>query len=129
MTIRYFALGGAAALALGTLALGVSQAATTGTTVRAAPAPVRNATTPVAKVSNPMTVLAQLPVQDSQGTVIGSVQTVVTGSDGHALVITVKEKSNKTVSIEATRLGFDPARRLLVANLTPAELKALPRFS
>lgn len=128
MTIRYLALGGAAAIALGTLALGASSAATTTTVTQAAPAPAR-VMTPVNKVSNPMTVLAKLPVQTAQGQLIGSVETVVTGSDGHVLVITVKEKTNKTVNIEAGKLGFDAAHRLLVANLTPAELKALPRMT
>ena len=130
MTIRYLALGGAAAaIALGALALDASSAATTTTTTQAVtPAPAR-ATTPVNKVANPMTVLAKLPVQTAQGQMIGAVETVVTGSDGHALVISIKEKTNKLISIEAAKLGFDPTHRLIVANLTAADLKALPRQS
>lgn len=130
MTIRHIAFGSAAAIALGTLALNVSLAApaTTTAVTQAAPAPAR-VTTPVNKVSNPMTVLAKLPVHTAQGQLIGSVALVVTGSDGHALAVTVTEKSNKTISLQADKLGFDAAHRVIVANLTPAELKALPRFS
>jgi hypothetical protein len=128
MTIRYLALGGGAAIALGALALDASSAATTASTTQMAPAPVR-ATTPVSKVNNPMAVLAKLPVQTAQGVLIGSVETVVTGSDGHALVLTVTDKSHKVVGIQADKLGFDATRRVLVANRTPAEVKALPRMS
>jgi len=124
MTIRNLPFAAAVAAIVGTLSPSVFLAETA--TARAAPT---SAVTPVNKIDHPAIVLARLPVHTAEGQLIGVVETIVTGSDGHALVVTVINRLNKTVGIQADKLGFDAGRRLLVANLTPAEVNALPHLT
>lgn len=95
------------------------------------PAVAAVATTPLDKVNNPTTALARLQVESREGRAVGPVVDIITRSDGKALIVTVDASSlaggkHHWVGIQATRLGLDQNRRILVASLTTAEIKALP---
>ncbi len=90
-----------------------------------APAPAAGAT--------PLKSLASLPalnnaaVQASDGTAIGTVKDVVTGSDGKPSIVDVALADNsKTVALSAGELSYDASRNLLVASLSNEEIKSLP---
>ena len=130
MTFKHLTLGGAAAIALGAMALSVpatsaTPATTTTTTTRAPAAQV----TPLSQVANANAVLNKLRVENVQGEVVGTVSLVITQSDGKALALSVDASpmlgAGKTVSIQANKAGLDQGRHVLVVALTKAELKAL----
>ena len=128
MTLRNLTFGGAV-VALAAIALpygAVSAPATPAAT--AAPA---RATLPLHRITNPGAVLVKLTVVNKDGVKIGTVIDVVTQSDGKAISLTVDTSplyggKRHWVGINATQIGLDQSRRILVANLTSAQIKALP---
>jgi hypothetical protein len=129
MTLRHLTLGGAAAIALGGLVLsGLANAAPQPAAIATAPA---RATLSLDKINRPGPALTKLAVVDARGTNIGTVVDVVTRSDGKAISLTVDTSGlhggkRHWVGINATQLGLDQTRRVLVTNLTSAQVKALP---
>jgi hypothetical protein len=139
MTLRYLALGGAAAIALGAYTLNADSAvpaATTGHTLghtMTAPAPARQTVT-LDTVDNAVTALAKLRVENTAGEAVGTVTDVLTRADGKALAVSIDAGAflgmhHRLVSIEAGKLGLDRGRHVLVVSLTKAEIKALPSLS
>ncbi len=132
MTLRYLIVGGATAIALGAFALtqvSTETATAAPATTRVASAPAA-ATMPLDKIAKPTQALMRLAVLDTRGKPVGTVTDVVTRSDGKALAVTVDASRyfgrHKVVGIQAEKVGLDRAHRVLITNMTPAELKALP---
>lgn len=135
MTLRYLALGGAAAIALGAYTLNADSAVPAATTTHTvtAPAPARQTVT-LDKVDNAATALAKLRVENAAGEAVGTVTDVLTRADGKALVVSIDAGAflgvrHRVVGVEAGKLGLDRGRHVLVVNLTKAEIKALPSLS
>ena len=82
---------------------------------------------PLSQVSDPSTTLASATVQDSSGQSVGQVQSVKTTTAGKASSVAVTlTSSNKTVSIRASRLRYDPSSKTLKASLTSSQISSLP---
>jgi hypothetical protein len=129
MILRHLTLGGAAAIALGGLVL--TSAAVSAPQPAATTAAPARATLPLDRVSQPAQTLTKLVVLDAQGANVGTVIDVVTQSDGKAISLTVDTSKlhggkRHWVGINAASVGLDQQRRVLVTNLTSAQIKAMP---
>jgi sporulation protein YlmC with PRC-barrel domain len=137
MTLRHIAFGGAAAVALGAFAFSAQSATpartTTTTTVRqGAPAAVTAPVTmPLDKVAAAS--LAKLRVVNPAGETVGTVVDVVTQADGKAIALTVDASAylgaHRWVGINANRVALDRAHNVLIANMSKAEIRALPNLA
>lgn len=99
----------------------------------AAPAATKTgATEPVNRLSNPKATLVSAKVKDSTGHAVGKVKGVMTGKSGKAMKIDVALLARtgaaaKNVSIRASELRYDPASHTVMAELTSAEIRAMPK--
>jgi hypothetical protein len=94
-----------------------------------ADSPSANAT-PVTALSDAKTRLASATVKDSQGTAVGRVQSVETGSGGMVQAVRVALGSGKqTVSIPASSLSYDSVNVTVRASMTRTEIDSLPKSS
>ena len=105
-----------------------------GTQQTAAMTPTAPATTAMASPLKSLTAvppaLGSATVQSSAGTVVGSVQKILTGSDGKPSMVNVALSSNqKVVAISADELNYDASRNILVATLTAEQIMSLPAAS
>jgi hypothetical protein len=128
MTLRNLTFGGAV-IALAAIALPYG-AVSAPATPAAAVAPAR-ATLPLNKIDRPGPMLTKLMVVNRDGVNVGTVVDVVTQSDGKAVSLTVDTSplyggKRHWVGINAAQMGLDQTRRIVVANLTSAQIKALP---
>jgi hypothetical protein len=74
--------------------------------------------------------LGSATVQSNSGSVVGSVQKVLTGSDGKPSMVNVALSSNqKIVAISADELNYDASRNILVATLSAEQIMSLPAAS
>jgi hypothetical protein len=128
MTLRNLTFG-SAVVALAAIALPYGAVSAARPAAPAAVAPVR-ATVAIDKITNPGATLTKLTVVNKDGVKVGTVVDVVTRSDGKAISLTVDTTplhgKRHWVGINATQIGLDQSRRILVANLTSAQIKALP---
>ncbi|MFZ1991526.1 MAG: hypothetical protein WAW96_17355 [Alphaproteobacteria bacterium] len=99
-------------------------AGTTAATVPAASASA--AGTAITDVKNPRTALKSASVEASDGTKVGKVSKVHVDSTGQAQSIDVKVGA-KTVSLPAAQATFDESNKIVVAQLTADDIKALPK--
>lgn len=127
MTLRNLTFGGAAVLALATLTFTHAAVSAPATPVR-----VAVATQPALsldKVTNPAA-LVKMRVENSEGA-FGTVVDVVMRSDGKPVAVTIDTSplyggKRHWIGIDATKLGYDQNRRVLVSSMTNIEIKALP---
>jgi hypothetical protein len=95
------------------------------------------ASTSMTAAGAPLTSLTAMPaaiasatVQSNSGAVVGSVQKVLTGTDGKPSMVNVALTSNKKiVAISADELNYDASRNVLVASLTAEQIMSLPATS
>jgi hypothetical protein len=106
---------------------------TTPMTPGAQKAPMANqsaSATPVTSLSDAKSKLASATVKDSQGTSIGQVKSVETGSGGMVQSVRVAlSKGKRTVAIPASSLSFDSTSGTVQASMTQSEINALPKSS
>jgi hypothetical protein len=117
--------------ALNAQALENARGATAGQMAAAAPTA---ATASMSAAGSPLSSLTAMPaaissatVQSNSGAVVGSVQKVLTSSDGKPSMVNVALMSNKKiVAISADELNYDASRNILVASLTAEQIMSLP---
>lgn len=74
--------------------------------------------------------LGSATVQSNAGTVVGSVQKILTSADGKPSMVNVALSGNqKIVAISADELNYDASRNVLVATLTAEQIMSLPAAS
>lgn len=102
-----------------------------GQTAMAPAAPTMTASaSPLKSMTAVPPALGSATVQSSTGTVVGSVQKVLTGSDGKPSMVNVALTGNqKIVAISADELNYDASRNILVATLTAEQIMSLPAAS
>lgn len=102
-----------------------------GQTAMAPATPAMTATaSPLKSMTAVPPALGSAAVQSSTGTVVGSVQKVLTGSDGKPSMVNVALTGNqKIVAISADELNYDASRNVLVATLTAEQIMSLPAAS
>lgn len=111
--------------ARGTAAAG--QMASAGQTTAAASTSMTAAGTPLSSLTAMPAAIGTATVQSNSGAVVGSVQKVLTGTDGKPSMVNVALMSNKkTVAISADELNYDASRNVLVASLTAEQIMSLP---
>lgn len=111
--------------ARGTAAAG--QMASAGQTTAAASTSMTAAGTPLSSLTAMPEAIGTATVQSNSGAVVGSVQKVLTGTDGKPSMVNVALMSNKkTVAISADELNYDASRNVLVASLTAEQIMSLP---
>ena len=111
--------------ARGTAAAG--QMASAGQTTAAASTSMNAAGTPLSSLTAMPAAIGTATVQSNSGAVVGSVQKVLTGTDGKPSMVNVALMSNKkTVAISADELNYDASRNVLVASLTAEQIMSLP---
>lgn len=114
--------------ARGTAAAG--QMASAGQTTAAASTSMTAAGTPLSSLTSMPAAIGTATVQSNSGAVVGSVQKVLTGTDGKPSMVNVALMSNKkTVAISADELNYDASRNVLVASLTAEQIMSLPATS
>lgn len=114
--------------ARGTAAAG--QMASAGQTTAAASTSMTAAGTPLSSLTSMPAAIGAATVQSNSGAVVGSVQKVLTGTDGKPSMVNVALMSNKkTVAISADELNYDASRNVLVASLTAEQIMSLPATS
>ena len=107
-------------MASGQMAAAAQTTAVASTSMNAAGAPLSSLTAMPAAIGT-------ATVQSNSGAVVGSVQKVLTGSDGKASMVNVALMSNKKiVSISATELNYDASRNILITSLTAEQIMSLP---
>ena len=92
------------------------------------------ATASMTAAGSPLSSLTAMPaaigtatVQCNSGAVVGSVQKILTGTDGKPSMVNVALMGNKkTVAISANELNYDAANNILVASLTAEQIMSLP---
>lgn len=96
-----------------------------------APAAAMSATaSPLKSLTAVPPALGSATVQSNSGSVVGSVQKVLTGSDGKPSMVNVALSSNqKIVAISADELNYDASRNILVATLSAEQIMSLPAAS
>jgi hypothetical protein len=117
------ALENARGMAAGQMASAGQSTAAASTSMTAAGAPLTSLTAMPAAI-------ASATVQSNSGAVVGSVQKVLTGTDGKPSMVNVALTSNKKiVAISADELNYDASRNVLVASLTAEQIMSLPATS
>ena len=117
------ALENARGMATGQMASAGQSTAAASTSMTAAGAPLTSLTAMPAAI-------ASATVQSNSGAVVGSVQKVLTGTDGKPSMVNVALTSNKKiVAISADELNYDASRNVLVASLTAEQIMSLPATS
>jgi hypothetical protein len=103
---------------------------TNSTQMTAVAPPGSVATTETAQLSQMLPVpssLANATVQSQTGDTVGSVQKIVTGTDGKPAMVEVALTGNtKVVAISADKFVYDAQKNVLVASLSMDEIKSLP---
>lgn len=117
--------------ALNAQALENARGASTGQMAAAAPtaaAPsMSTAGSPLSSLTAMPAAIGTATVQSNSGAVVGSVQKVLTGTDGKPSMVNVALMSNKKiVAISANELNYDAGRNILVASLTAEQIMSLP---
>jgi len=87
-----------------------------------------------ASMNAPLSSLTAMPpaigtatVQSNSGAVVGSVQKVLTSTDGKPSMVNVALKSNKKiVAISADEMNYDASHNVLVTSLTAEQIMSLP---
>jgi len=114
--------------ARGTAAAG--QMASAGQSTAAASTSMTAAGAPLTSLTAMPAAIASATVQSNSGAVVGSVQKVLTGTDGKPSMVNVALTSNKKiVAISADELNYDASRNVLVASLTAEQIMSLPATS
>lgn len=102
------------------------QMAASGQTTMAS-ASMNSAGAPLSSLTAMPAAIGSATVQSNSGAVVGSVQKVLTGTDGKASMVNVALMSNKKiVSISADELNYDASRNILVTSLTAEQIMSLP---
>lgn len=117
--------------ALNAQALENARGASTGQMAAAAPtaaaASMSAAGSPLSSLTAMPAAIGTATVQSNSGAVVGSVQKVLTGTDGKPSMVNVALMSNKKiVAISANELNYDAGRNILVASLTAEQIMSLP---
>jgi len=82
---------------------------------------------PLSQMSPVPSTLANATVQSQSGDTVGSVQKIVTGTDGKAAMVEVALTGNvKVVAISADKFVYDAQKNVLVASLSMDQIKSLP---
>ena len=114
--------------ARGTAAAG--QMASAGQTTAVASNSMTAAGAPLSSLTAMPAAIGTATVQSNSGAVVGSVQKVLTGTDGKPSMVNVALMSNKKiVAISADELNYDASRNVLVASLTAEQIMSLPATS
>lgn len=94
----------------------------------AKPSPARAMNLPsLSDMSAPPPALETAAVQSQAGETVGSVQKVLTGTDGKVSIVDVTLSGNKkVVAISASELSYDAQRNVLMASLTSEQINSLP---
>jgi hypothetical protein len=106
------------------------QMASAGQSTAAASTSMTAAGAPLTSLTAMPAAIASATVQSNSGAVVGSVQKVLTGTDGKPSMVNVALTSNKKiVAISADELNYDASRNVLVASLTAEQIMSLPATS
>jgi hypothetical protein len=102
-------------------------AATQTTAAVGASASMTAAGSPLSSLTAMPSAIGTATVQCNSGAVVGSVQKILTGTDGKPSMVNVALTSNKKiVAISANELNYDAAHNILVASLTAEQIMSLP---